>query len=50
MPVASIVAAYGLPHTPFFPFKVAEEGRPRQQAGCLRWRVTRSLPPGLTWS
>ena len=25
-PVASIVAAYGLPHTPFYPFRVAEEG------------------------
>jgi hypothetical protein len=40
--VATIVAAYGLPHTPIFPFKVAEEG-PASATGRLFGMARNSL-------
>jgi gallate dioxygenase len=40
--VAKIVAAYGLPHTPIFPFKVAEEG-PSSPTGQLFEKARVSL-------
>ena len=46
--VSQIVAAYGLPHTPFFPSKVEEGARHRRPESCSARRAIRSPPPSPT--